>query len=40
MEITAKKDDKDLNPSSISHDYINITQDDKNTVNKLRDGYL
>lgn len=34
------KDDKDLNPSSISHDYINITQDDKNTVNKLRDGYL
>lgn len=34
------KGDKDLNPSSISHDYINITQDDKNTVNKLRDGYL
>ncbi|MBE7583970.1 DUF5067 domain-containing protein [Staphylococcus aureus] len=24
MEITAKKDDKDLNPSSISHDYINL----------------
>ena len=37
MEITAKKDDKDLNPSSISHDYINITQDDKNTVNKYKD---
>ncbi|HDJ3072224.1 DUF5067 domain-containing protein [Staphylococcus aureus] len=40
MEITAKKDDKDLNPSSISHDYINITQDDKSTVNNLKNGYL
>lgn len=36
MAITAKKDDSENIPSDISNNFIEVTQDDKNTVNKLR----